>query len=91
MWCVLLLSSLAVAAVAAHEKQMEDDVSDIDEDMGLDEEELKVLMAEEEDEEEEEEATVMDEDHSDETNAASEKASEVGTDANISFQVRNGS
>uniref|UniRef100_A0A8C9YJY8 Calmegin n=1 Tax=Sander lucioperca TaxID=283035 RepID=A0A8C9YJY8_SANLU len=63
MWRVLLLSSLAVAAVAAQEKQLEADVSDIDEDVALDEEELEVLMAEEE----EEEATVMDEDHYDET------------------------
>ena len=85
MWGVLLLSSLAVAAVAAQDNQLEVDLSDMDEDMGLDEEELKVLMAEEE-EEEEEEATVMDEDHSDEADTASGKS---GTDADVSFQVRN--
>ncbi|XP_045903822.1 calmegin [Micropterus dolomieu] len=84
MWCMLLLSYLAVAAVACQEKQLEGDVSDVSEDMGLDEEELKVLMAEEDEEEQEEEATVMDEDHSDETDIASGKA---GTDANVSFQV----
>uniref|UniRef100_A0A671YUX4 Calmegin n=1 Tax=Sparus aurata TaxID=8175 RepID=A0A671YUX4_SPAAU len=84
MWRVLLLSSLAVAAVAAQDNQLEVDLSDMDEDMGLDEEELKVLMAEEEEEEEEEEATVMDEDHSDEADTASGK---TGTDADVSFQV----
>ena len=87
MWRVLLLSSLAVAAVAAQDNQLEVDLSNMDEDLGLDEEELKVLMAEEEEEEEEEEeATVMDEDHSDETDTASGKS---GTDADVSFQVRN--
>lgn len=83
---MLLLSYLAVAAVACQEKQLEGDVSDVSEDMGLDEEELKVLMAEEDEEDQEEEATVMDEDHSDETDTASGKA---GTDANVSFQVGN--
>ncbi|XP_068444702.1 calmegin isoform X2 [Clinocottus analis] len=82
MWRALLLSLLALAAVATQEKPFEVDISDIDEDMGLDEEELQVLTA---DEEEEEEATVMDEEHSDETDGpASEKA---GVDANVSFQV----
>uniref|UniRef100_A0A3Q3KC52 Calmegin n=1 Tax=Monopterus albus TaxID=43700 RepID=A0A3Q3KC52_MONAL len=47
MWHALLLSYLALAVVA-QEKQSEADVSDIDANMGLDEEELKVLMAEEE-------------------------------------------
>ncbi|XP_068590749.1 calmegin isoform X2 [Cebidichthys violaceus] len=91
LWCVLLLSSLAVAAVATQETQLDVDISDIDEDMGLDEEELKVLMAEEEEEEEEaevveeeEEATVMDEDLDKTDSTASEKA---GMDANVSFQV----
>ncbi|XP_041838419.1 calmegin [Melanotaenia boesemani] len=79
MWRLLLLSSLAVAAIAAHGKQPETDVSDIDDDMGLDEEELKVLMAEDE------EATVMDEEQS---NDADEKGSvTTETDANVSFQV----
>ncbi|TNN38079.1 Calnexin [Liparis tanakae] len=84
MWCVLLLSSLAVAAQPA---QFEVDVSGVDEEAGLDDEELKVLMADEEaaaeeEEEEEEEAAVADENHADETDGtASEK------DANVSFQV----
>ncbi len=85
MWCVLLVSFLAVAAVSAQDKQLDDDVSDADEDKGLDEEELKVLMAEET---EEDEAMMMDEDHSDKTDTASGKAGKAGTDANVSFQVR---
>ncbi|GAA6228581.1 calnexin-like [Lates japonicus] len=87
MWCVLLLSSLAVATVAAQEKPSEVDVADVDDDMGLDEEELKVLMAQEETEEE---ATVMDEDQSDETDGkgtASGKAGKAEMDANVSFQI----
>uniref|UniRef100_A0A8C9YHJ3 Calmegin n=1 Tax=Sander lucioperca TaxID=283035 RepID=A0A8C9YHJ3_SANLU len=84
MWRVLLLSSLAVAAVAAQEKQLEADVSDIDEDVALDEEELEVLMAEEE----EEEATVMDEDHYDETvDTASGKAGKAEMDANVTYKT----
>uniref|UniRef100_A0A7N8XIG1 Calmegin n=1 Tax=Mastacembelus armatus TaxID=205130 RepID=A0A7N8XIG1_9TELE len=43
LWCVLLLSSLAVALVTAEDKELDADVSD-DEEMGLDDEELKVLM-----------------------------------------------
>ncbi|XP_042341091.1 calmegin [Plectropomus leopardus] len=87
MWCTLLLFSSAVAAVVAQQQQSEVGVSDSDEDMGLDEEELKVLMAEEE-QEEEEEATVMDDDHVDETDATENgKAGKAGTDANVSFQV----
>lgn len=91
MWCVLLLSSLAVATVVAQEKPSEADIADVDDDMGLDEEELKVLMAQEETEEE---ATVMDEDQSDETDGKgteSGKAGKAEMDANVSFQVRNGS
>ncbi|XP_049428786.1 calmegin isoform X3 [Epinephelus fuscoguttatus] len=86
MWCALLLSSLAVAAIAAQQKQVEIDVSDNDEDVVLDEEELKVLMAEEE--EEEDEASVADEDHSDKTDGTeSGEVGKAGTDANVSFQV----
>nr|XP_020451753.1 calnexin-like [Monopterus albus] len=83
MWHALLLSYLALAVVA-QEKQSEADVSDIDANMGLDEEELKVLMAEEE------EATVMDEEQSDETDrmdTASVKDGKAGMDENVSFQV----
>ncbi|XP_037327406.2 calmegin [Pungitius pungitius] len=87
MCFVLLLSLLAVASAATQGKQLEVDISDFDEDMGLDEEELKVLMSEEEEEEEEEaeEATVMDEDHSDETDGTA--SGKAGIDANVSFQV----
>ena len=88
---MLLLSTLAVATVVAQEKLSEADITDVEEDTGLDEE-LKVLMAEEE--EEEEEVTVMDEEQSDETDgkgAASGKAGKAGTDPDVSFQVRNGS
>lgn len=85
MWCALLLIFLTVAA--AQDQQPEVEVSDIEEDLGLDEEELKVLMAEREDNEEEE-VTVMEKGHTDEIDSASEKDE---TDANVSFQVRNGS
>ncbi|KAM8880492.1 calmegin isoform 1-T1 [Spinachia spinachia] len=86
MCCVLLLSSLAVAAAATQGKQMEVDISDFDDDLGLDEEELKVLMSEGEEEEDvEEEATVMDEDHSAETDGP--ESGKAGIDANVSFQV----
>lgn len=48
MWRLLVLSFLVAAAAAAHESEA--DVSDVDDetDMGLDEEELKVLMTEDE-------------------------------------------
>lgn len=85
MWCALLLIFLTVAA--AQDQQPEVEVSDIEEDLGLDEEELKVLMAEREDNEEEE-VTVMEKGHTDEIDSANEKDE---TDANVSFQVRNGS
>ncbi|XP_037546012.1 calmegin [Nematolebias whitei] len=75
VWRLLLLSLLTGAVVAAHENQWEGDVSD--DDLGLDEEELKVLMGEDEDEEE---ATVADDDQSDE-------ADQTGSDANVTFQV----
>ncbi|XP_076001701.1 calmegin isoform X2 [Genypterus blacodes] len=83
---LLLLSFLAVAAVAAQEMAPEDDISDTDLDMGLDDEDMTVLMAEEE------EATVMDEEQFDEAEGE-ETASEKGedaedkADANVSFQV----
>ncbi|KAM7008628.1 calmegin isoform 1-T1 [Tautogolabrus adspersus] len=86
MWCMLLLFSLALAAVAAQESQMEVDVSDVEDNMGLDEEELKVLMGEEE-EEEEEEATVIDDDNFDEADGKATAKGEAGTDGNVSFQV----
>lgn len=89
MWLLLLLASVAVAMAAGQEKQSDADVSDMDEDMGLDEEELKVLMAEHE-----EEATVMDEEQSDEMDdkdTESENAGKAATDAHVSFQVRSGS
>lgn len=81
MWRVVLLTSLIVTAIGAQDKQSDVEVSDVDEDLSLDEEELKVLMAEEEGEEDK--ATVMDKDEAD----MSEK--EKG-DENVSFQVRNG-
>lgn len=84
MWRALLLIFLTVAA--AQDQQPEVEVSDIEEDLGLDEEELKVLMAGREDNEEE--VTVMEKGHTDERDSASEKD---GTDANVSFQVTNGS
>lgn len=87
---MLLLSSLAVAAVVAQEKQPKVDESDVDEDMGLDEEEIKVLMAEDEEEEEEEEATVMDGEHSDEADDKGTGSRKSAIDANVSFQVRKG-
>lgn len=65
------------------------DVSDVDEDMGLDEEELRVLMAEEQDEEEE--ATVTDEDQPDETESKGTASGKAAADENVSFQVRKGS
>lgn len=84
MWRALLLIFLTVAA--AQDQQPEVEVSDVEDDLGLDEEELKVLMAEGEDNEEE--VTVMEKGHTDAIDSASEKD---GTDANVSFQVRNGS
>lgn len=79
MWRLLLLSLLAAAFVAAHEK-LSEDLSDDGDDMGLDEEELRALMGEEEDE-----ATVIDEEESDEKNE--KEPGEAGTDPNVSFQV----
>uniref|UniRef100_A0A672I1B1 Calmegin n=1 Tax=Salarias fasciatus TaxID=181472 RepID=A0A672I1B1_SALFA len=63
----LLLSSLvAMAAAASMEEQPDADMLDLDdEELGLDEEEMQVLMAE--DEEEEDEATVTDEELPEET------------------------
>lgn len=81
MWRLLLLSFLAVSITAAQEA----DVSDGDEDMGLDEEELQLLEAEEK--EQEEEATVMDEEQLDETDG--KDAGRAVKDENVSFQVRN--
>lgn len=78
MWRVVLLTSLIVAAVGARDKQSDVDVSDVDEDLSLDEEELKVLMAEDEDEK----TTAGDDDESDVS--GKDKA-----DENVSFQVRN--
>lgn len=83
MWRVLLLSFLAVAAVAAHKQQAEAD--DLDDDLGLDEEELNALMAEEE------EAMVTDEEQSDETHDEGTESGSTGSDADVSFQVGNGS
>lgn len=68
-----------MAALTAQDKTSEVEVSDLDEDLGLDEEELKVLMAETEEEEQE---MGMDKDHSEETAS--------GMDADVSFQVRMG-
>lgn len=77
MWSVVLLTSLIVTAIGAQDKQSDVEVSDVDEDLSLDEEELKVLMAEGE----EEEATVTDD-----TNMSGKDKG----DENVSFQVRNG-
>ncbi|CAJ1053273.1 calmegin isoform X3 [Xyrichtys novacula] len=88
---LLLLLSLALAAVAAQESQVKVDVSDVDDDMGLDEEELEVLMGEEEtmekEEEEEEEAAVMDDDNFDEADSKDTVDEQDGMDGNVSFQV----
>lgn len=82
-WRLLLLTSLAVAALASSDKHSEADVLDADDELGLDEEERHVLMA---DEEEEEEAMVMDEEQFEEDKDGTEKSE---TDANVTFQVRN--
>lgn len=88
MWRVLLLTFLAVAAaVASQDQQPEVEVSDIEDDLGLDEEELKVLMSERgdnEEEEEEDEDMAMEKGHPVE-DSASGKAE---TDDSVSFQVR---
>lgn len=89
---LLLLFSLALAAVAAQESQTGTDFSVDDEDMGLDEEELEALMGEEEREEEEEEeedddATVMDDDNFDDADSKDTMKEKDGTDGNVSFQV----
>ncbi|XP_069573887.1 calmegin isoform X2 [Brachyistius frenatus] len=87
MWRLLLLSSLAAAAAAAHGNPSQAEVLDLDDELGLDDEELEVLMAEdEEEEEEEEEVAVMDEEEhdTDQKGAASGKA---GGEADVSFQV----
>ncbi|KAF3687200.1 Calnexin Precursor [Channa argus] len=83
-WLVLLLSFLAVVVLAAQEKKSEADISDIDEDIGLDEEELEVLMAEDK---QEEEATVTDEEQSDETDSKGTANGKTAVDSNVSFQV----
>ncbi|XP_056135901.1 calmegin [Lampris incognitus] len=87
LWCMLLLSSLAVTAVAAQEKHsgVDDFDPDSDTDLGLDEEEREALM----DDEEEEEALVEEEketDYKDGENGK-EKFGKEGADANVSFQV----
>lgn len=79
-WRVVLLTSLIVTAIGAQDEQSDVEVSDADEDLSLDEEELKVLMAEGGGEEK---ATVTDKDETD--MSWKEKA-----DENVSFQVRNG-
>lgn len=79
---MLLFSSLLVTAAGAQDKESEVEVSYTDEDLGLDEEELKVLMAEREEEEE----TLTDKDNVEETDGASGK--DEG-DSNVSFQVGN--
>ncbi|XP_074554550.1 calmegin isoform X1 [Halichoeres trimaculatus] len=90
---LLLLFSLALAAVAAQESRMETDFSVDDDNMGLDEEELEALMGEEErgeeeeEEEEEEDATVMDEDNFEEADSKDTMKETDGTDGNVSFQV----
>lgn len=85
MWRVLLLTFLAVAAAASQDQQPEVEVSDVEDDLGLDEEELKVLMAERGENEEGEEERMVGKGRPDEEDSASEK---VQTDANVSFQVR---
>lgn len=76
-WRVVLLTSLVVTAIGAQDEQSDVEVSDVDEDLSLDEEELKVLMAEGGEEK------VTDKDETD--MSGKEKA-----DENVSFQVRNG-
>lgn len=79
----LLLCFLAVALAGGQKA----DLSDVDEDMGLDDEELKLLMAEEQDDDEE--ATVIDEELPDETESKDMASRKTALDENVSFQVRN--
>lgn len=79
IWRVLLLTSLLVTAIRAQDEQSDIQGSDADE-LGLNEEELKVLMAEEE---EEEEVTLVDKEEED-------VRGKDGGDENVSFQVSAG-
>lgn len=76
LWRALLLSSFAVALAAADEMQSEADISDVDDSLGLDEDEMRVLMSEDEAIAKKEEA--------------GSKKTPVA-DANVSFQVSTGS
>lgn len=78
VWRAILLICLIVTAIGAQDKESDVEVSDVDEDLSLDEEELKVLMAEGE----KEKATVMDKDETD-------MSGKDKGDENVSFQVRN--
>lgn len=78
IWRVLLLTSLVATAIRAQDEQSDIPASDADE-LSLNEEELKVLMAEEE----EEEVTLVDKDEVD-------VSGKDGGDENVSFQVSGG-
>ncbi|XP_054634250.1 calmegin isoform X2 [Dunckerocampus dactyliophorus] len=71
MWRMLLLSALAMAVVMAHEQSK----VDVDEEIGLDEEEMEALITEEEEEEEEEEKAATDFDEIEQKSPASDKVS----------------
>ncbi|XP_053713172.1 calnexin-like isoform X2 [Synchiropus splendidus] len=81
---LLLLSLLTtIREVSGQEEPSLDDIVDVAEDIGLDEEELNTLLADKEmEDEEEDEVTVADEDPFDETNVDGGR-----NDADISFQV----
>lgn len=79
IWRVIFLTTLVVTAIRAQDEQSDVEVSDIDEDLSLNEEELKVLLAEGE----EEMVTIMDKDELDMS------GKDDGVE-NVSFQVSNG-
>lgn len=76
IWRVVFLTSLIVTAIRAQDEQSDVEVSDTDEDLSLNEEELKVLLAEGE----EEMVTIMDKDEMDTS------GKDDGVE-NVSFQV----
>ncbi|KAM8843035.1 calmegin [Synchiropus picturatus] len=81
---LLLLSLLTtIREVSGQEEPSLDDIVDVAEDIGLDEEELNTLMADKDmEDEEEDEVTVADEDPFDEANVDGDR-----NDADVSFQV----
>ncbi|XP_053712945.1 calnexin-like isoform X2 [Synchiropus splendidus] len=81
---LLLLSLLTtIREVSGQEEPSLDDIVDVAEDIGLDEEELNTLLGDKEmEDEEEDEVTVADEDPFDEANVDGDR-----NDADVSFQV----